>query len=238
MPAAGVPVVLAPNQTLPPVLPIVLYNGEKPWRATSSLANLCYPAPQGLQTSQPRMRYLLLDERSLLRKAEGMHNLAAAVFQLEFSAKPADMRRVLQELATWVEVSAPSSLQRSLYRFAVKWIRKHSPDSYPDEMDSLEGNMMMLAQRVEQWEKDIHQDGLKAGIKEGRQEGREIGRGDALLLLFDNRFGSVADEHRALIAQTSAEQLNVWLIKTLNAKTVAEIVDDCGEPSSNDSHYL
>jgi flagellar biosynthesis/type III secretory pathway protein FliH len=184
------------------------------------------------------MRYLLLDERSLLQKAEGMQNLAAAVFRLEFSAKPADMRRVLQELAIWVEVSAPSSLQRSLYRFAVKWLRKHSPDSYPDEMDNLEGSMTMLAQRVEQWEKDIHQDGLKAGIKEGRQEGREIGRSDALLLLLDNRFGPVSEEHHALIAQASAEQLNAWLIKTLNSKTVAEIFDDSDEPSSNNSRDL
>ena len=206
---------LAPRQMLPPVLPIVLYNGEKPWRATSSLDNLCYPAPRELQAFQPRMRYLLLDERSLLDKAQGMHNLAAAVFQLEFSATPADMRRVLQELATWVEVSAPSSLQRSLYRFAVKWLRKHSPDSYPAEMDSLEGNMTMLAQRVEQWEKDIHQ--------EGRQEGREIGRADALLLLLENRFGSVSEDHQTLIAQADAEQLNAWLIKTLSALTVDEV---------------
>lgn len=202
---------LTASQQLPPVLPIVLYNGERPWRATTALKDLCYPAPQGLQAFQPAMEYLLLDERTLLKKAQGMENLASAVFQLEFSTTPADMQRVLRELATWVEVSAPSSLRRSLYRFTVKWLNKRAPNNYPDAIENLEENITMLAQRVEQWEKDI--------LQEGRQEGLEMG----LLLLLEKRFGPVSEAHQNIIAEASPDQLNAWLIKTLDATSVSDV---------------
>lgn len=202
---------LAASQQLPPVLPIVLYNGERPWRATTALKDLCYPAPQGLQAFQPAMEYLLLDERTLLKKAQGMENLASAVFQLEFSTTPADMQRVLRELATWVEVSAPSSLRRSLYRFTVKWLNKRAPNNYPDAIENLEENITMLAQRVEQWEKDI--------LQEGRQEGLEMG----LLLLLEKRFGPVSEAHQNIIAEASPDQLNAWLIKTLDATSASDV---------------
>ena len=47
---------------LPPVLPIVLYNGEPRWKAAVDLSALIHPAPQELRPYQPQQRYLLLDE--------------------------------------------------------------------------------------------------------------------------------------------------------------------------------
>lgn len=43
---------------LPPVVPIVLYNGEKSWWAKTSLADLIEPnLPEQLQRWQPQIRY-------------------------------------------------------------------------------------------------------------------------------------------------------------------------------------
>jgi predicted transposase YdaD len=48
---------------LPPVLPIVLYNGEADWWAAASLDELGEPdLPAQLRRYQPRFRYLLLEE--------------------------------------------------------------------------------------------------------------------------------------------------------------------------------
>ena len=69
---------------LPPVLPIVLYNGAQVWDAAESLEPLIEPAPPVLAAYRPRQGYLLLDEQRLA-KAERLpiRNLSAALFRLE-----------------------------------------------------------------------------------------------------------------------------------------------------------
>ena len=47
---------------LPPVLPIVLYNGDTRWTAAVALSELLEPIPVELQAFQPQQRYFLLDE--------------------------------------------------------------------------------------------------------------------------------------------------------------------------------
>lgn len=49
---------------LPPVLPVVLYNGETSWSAALSLEDLQQPMPPDLRPFQPALRYLLIDERN------------------------------------------------------------------------------------------------------------------------------------------------------------------------------
>src|SRR5574340_804939 len=53
---------LATEGRLPPVLPIVLYNGSRRWDAPVDVAALVIPIPGGLETYCPRLKYFLLDE--------------------------------------------------------------------------------------------------------------------------------------------------------------------------------
>jgi hypothetical protein len=53
---------LGPDGLLPPVLPIVLYNGEPRWRTPTELSALLPRLPGFLAALQPQMRYLLIDE--------------------------------------------------------------------------------------------------------------------------------------------------------------------------------
>jgi predicted transposase/invertase (TIGR01784 family) len=50
---------------LPPVLPIVIYNGERAWTAATELAQLIEPMPPALRCYQPNLHYWLLDENRL-----------------------------------------------------------------------------------------------------------------------------------------------------------------------------
>ena len=51
-----------PGRRLPPVLPIVLYNGEGNWTAKTNVADLV-PKPPGLLAKYaPHLDYLLIDE--------------------------------------------------------------------------------------------------------------------------------------------------------------------------------
>ena len=49
---------LTADGKLPPVLPMVLYNGQKPWRAPLSIQEMIADVPEGLQRYQPQMAYV------------------------------------------------------------------------------------------------------------------------------------------------------------------------------------
>ena len=77
---------LGVGDLLPPVLPLVLYNGERRWQAPLHLDSLIHPAPTGLDHYRPQLSYLLLDEGSFApADLSTLNNLVAALFQLENS---------------------------------------------------------------------------------------------------------------------------------------------------------
>jgi hypothetical protein len=81
---------------LPPVLPVVLYNGRPRWRAATEVLDLIAPAPGRLRDYAPRLRYLLLDEGAVDEAAPwALRNLVAALFRLEKSADPAALQQAL-----------------------------------------------------------------------------------------------------------------------------------------------
>src|SRR5712691_3197438 len=53
---------LTPAGKLPPVIPVVLYNGRGRWTAARNVAALIEPIPGGGAASQPWIEYLLIDE--------------------------------------------------------------------------------------------------------------------------------------------------------------------------------
>ena len=50
------------GKMLPPVLPIVLYNGDSAWKAATNINELIYSIPGGLAKYHPSLQYLLLSE--------------------------------------------------------------------------------------------------------------------------------------------------------------------------------
>ena len=83
---------LTTKDKLPPVLPIVLYNGERRWKAPLHLDPLIHPAPGELKHYRPEVRYLLLDEGCYDRnELSHLNNLVAALFQLENSRNEQDI---------------------------------------------------------------------------------------------------------------------------------------------------
>ena len=73
-----------PEGCLPPILPIVLYDGKSAWNAATDVADCFIKPPDGLEAFQPRLRYLLLDVYELMKsgKKKG-RNFAESVFRME-----------------------------------------------------------------------------------------------------------------------------------------------------------
>ncbi len=94
---------------LPPVVPIVLYNGRERWWATRHLAELIQ-APVELADLQMRISYVLIDETRMDTTPAAERNLVAMIFQLEQSQTPEDIQAVTQAMADALTAEGQSSL--------------------------------------------------------------------------------------------------------------------------------
>ncbi len=100
---------------LPPVLPIVLYNGEQQWTAATDIIQLVQEVPGGLSRYRPRLQYLLLSERTYKNDQElyNLNNLVAVLFRLENSENPQQLLNVVIHLLQWLAGSDQDSLRRA-----------------------------------------------------------------------------------------------------------------------------
>ena len=197
---------LSAHGRLPPVLPIVLYNGAQVWNAAETLEPLIEPAPPVLAAYRPQQAYLLLDEQRLAKAEQRpTRNLSAALFRLEASRSAEDALAIVRALVDWLQEPEQSSLRRA---FAVWFGRVFLPKRLPGvsvtPMSDLSEVYHMLADNVETWTDQWKQQGLEQGLEEGRETTRHI-----LSRLARRRFGpEVAEQSQPLLARISdPEQL-------------------------------
>lgn len=157
---------------LPPVLPIVLYHGRKPWRASTDLAELMLPPPEGLEPFQPSQRYLLIDHRRNIG-ADGRSNVLAMLFRLMRSHTDAEMREVLDAIVERMKMPDMLRARESLSH----WIQSVLQNEFCDTNISLEeGPAMLFDQRFKKYEDLLEYEAIERGRVKGREEGREEGR--------------------------------------------------------------
>ncbi len=197
---------LSARGRLPPVLPLVLYNGHQIWNAAETLECLIEPAPAVLTDYRPQQSYLLLDEQRLAKAEQApTRNLSAALFSLEASRGAEEAIAIVRALVDWLKGPEQSSLRRA---FAVWFGRVFLPKRLPGvsvtPMTDLSEVYDMLAENVETWTDQWKQQGLEQGLEQGREATRHI-----LIRQVRRRFGAeVAEQTRPLLARISdLEQL-------------------------------
>ncbi len=206
---------------LPPILPIVLYNGYGPWTGAPDIADLVEALPGGLERYRPSLRYCLLDEMRLAEsELPSVRNLAAALFRLEQSRTPDDVRRVLGALVEWLGEPQHASLRHA---FTVWLVRVLLPARAPGvripEVEDLQEVGSMLAEDRIDWSLEWKQ----KGREEGREEGLKAMR-PAVLVQLEQRFGPLPDESRRRIeAIHSFEDLAALASRILMAGSLAEL---------------
>ncbi|MEO7496977.1 MAG: Rpn family recombination-promoting nuclease/putative transposase [Massilia sp.] len=104
---------------LPPVLPLVFYNGEDPWSAQADLTDLLAPAPDWLAPFQAGQRYVLIDQQALDPATLPVHgNLLATMFQFELSQSPEVLHEAYLLLHAWFNGQARDPLRTTVLRWA------------------------------------------------------------------------------------------------------------------------
>ncbi|MEO5334705.1 MAG: Rpn family recombination-promoting nuclease/putative transposase, partial [Magnetococcus sp. YQC-5] len=109
---------LKPADGLPPILPIVLYNGTSRWHAPTCLGELIrVPTESPLLKYQPEMRYYIIDEgRFLDAELKGIHSLLAIFFRLECPASPESILDASRDLVNWFAIHPDGPPVKELFR--------------------------------------------------------------------------------------------------------------------------
>ncbi|WP_282099100.1 DUF4351 domain-containing protein [Thauera aromatica] len=207
---------------MPPVLPIVLYNGERRWRAPTTLAARLPPLPAFLKPLQPQMRYVLIDEGAYPDETlRGLpQNLAAAIFQAERLQTPA----AIQDFVARLEAETRAPAFARVRRIVAIWLRavlRHNRTYAIDlpELDDLQELNTMLSQRIEKWAKEY----LAAGEQKGLQQGVLRGEARVLARILTRRFGELPGWVEAHLSAATEAQLEAWSDAVLDARSLAEV---------------
>ncbi|MFA6698526.1 MAG: Rpn family recombination-promoting nuclease/putative transposase [Thiomicrospira sp.] len=163
---------------LPPVFPLVLYNGRPKWTAATSLSELQPGLPTFLKRYQPSFEYYLLDEQRIdPNKLDAVHNAVSLVFQFEqaygFEAAQTVIRKFARDYAALPDVER---IGKALLRWVVRDLQKRLPKGMISENDisrlqNLE-DPSMLSENVENWFIEAEQRGEQRGKREGKLEGK------------------------------------------------------------------
>ncbi len=197
---------------MPPVLPVVLYNGKARWRKAVALSEVLEPLPGELGAYQPEFRYLLIDEGSLSREQlEAMRNLVALLFRLETSAKAAEAAAGLVALNEQLAARGTPEVELAFDLWLEQVLVPRFPEVNVGAIRDREGKAM-LAQSLDKW------------IGDARREGRREGQKELLLGLLEQRFAPLPDRViRRVRAIRSKARISELAKKVLEAKTLAEL---------------
>jgi predicted transposase/invertase (TIGR01784 family) len=218
---------ISKGEKLPPVLPLLLYNGVGPWNAVLDIAELIEQVPGGLERYRPQMRYCLLDERRIAtEELEPLRNLAAALFRLEKSSGPEETKRVVDALVEWLQAPEQSELKSTFSSWVSQLLSRSSGSQIP-VTTKLEEVQSMLAERVMEWPKEWKEEGRKEGREEGLKEGREEALNQLRAVLIrelESRFGPLPPEARQSVESLdSYERISELMIAVATAPSLAPL---------------
>ncbi len=210
---------------MPPVLPVVLYNGESSWTAATDISQLIQEIPGGLSRYRPCLQYLLLAEQNYSdNELQELNNLVAALFRLENSHSPEHLLEVVINLLHWLSGSKQDSLRRA---FTVWFSRVLFPARFEagnqPVMEELKEVKTMLAERVKEWNRESMERGMERGMQRGMQKGMQKGALQLLTRQLEKKFGDLPQELVLQLNQADEEQVLQWSERILTADTLGDI---------------
>ncbi|MCY4012786.1 MAG: Rpn family recombination-promoting nuclease/putative transposase [Gammaproteobacteria bacterium] len=187
----------------PPVLPVVLYNGETRWTAELEMRELIAPVPNLLAPCQPSQRSVLLDERRVAMDDLPLGNLIRALVGFEQSRSPNELAQVAVALNDWLREPPEPGLANVF----VDWMHQIAARmARAGELAPLGRNLeeaaMTLVERVAQWPEQWRREGVAQGRREEAADRLAWERG-MLSRQATLRFGRrVGDHVRTLLDDT------------------------------------
>lgn len=214
--------------SLPQILPIVLYNGAKPWSAPCVYNELSERERLAYERGIWDFKYHLIDirhlEESLVDKAKG---ISAWIFRFERAASVQDMERLWRVMFRALRNPAYENLRQEIIMWletCVLPVRKISGAKIVIERLKEEEKMTVVTAEMEDWTLPY----INQGIKQGRAEGeaRGLAEGERIGLSKGRREGEakgIAEKAAQVIRQMIAEGFEDNLIAKLVSVPLSEV---------------
>ena len=208
---------LRPGDLLPPVLTIVIYNGDQRWNAPTDLSRLVALPPESpLWRWQPQASYYLLDEGAFPSDdLARMDTVAALLFRLEHCHRVDDLADLVGEVVGWFRdhpgFGALQQLFVEIVAQAAHGVEGQGLVGIPEDL--LEARNM-LATRAQEWKRQL--------IAEGRAEGEAIGEANVFLRMLGKRY-EVTAETEACVRGASSAQIDEWIERFADSKSLDDI---------------
>ncbi len=174
---------LKPTDSLPPVFPIVLYNGNPRWTAKTNLTDMIHPVPDILKPYQPSLSYYLIDEgRYTEAQLEQIPTPISAVFSLENATDDQKMLQAIHRAAQIIQLQKGTRkevIDKVLTRWLKRHLQKQGAQVNIEKIESLTEETGMLAENMENWKQNLiiqsRQEGIQQGMQQGMQKGVQQG---------------------------------------------------------------
>ena len=210
---------------LPPVFPLVLYNGLKPWKAEREVENLIEPVPKSLAAYRPSLRYFLLDEGAVKEESLNQEgNAVARLIEIEKTTDPTKLPPLLKKLLK--EFNAPHNTE--LRRGFVVWInrivlKRFEPFDNLPELDDLPEIEEMIGERIDIWKRELEREYKLKGMLEGKLEGKLEGQIQLLVRFLMRRFGALPPAVVTKIHTGTLEQIEQWFDASMDAPNLGSV---------------
>ena len=169
--------VLREHDALPPVLPIVIYNGRRRWNAAADVSELIASGGAALARYQPSQRYFLLDEGRVGDADLPGGNLVSALIALETSRDRERLPELLGSLIGLLREQGDEELTQAFRSWVAQvLLPRRFRGGESESLPRLEEVRTMLAEQVREWTEEWVEEGREQGIAQGREQGIAQGR--------------------------------------------------------------
>ena len=164
--------VLREHGALPPVLPVVLYNGRRRWAAPVEMTDLLAAGSDVLAPYQPSQRYYVLDVSRVSDADLPAGNLVSALIGLEKTRDAAGLREALKALFDLLRKQKDDALTQAFVTWLGQGLRHGGrlPSDGKNPLAQMQETHTMLEETVREWTREW----LEQGIEQGRQEERAL----------------------------------------------------------------
>ena len=204
--------VLREHSVLPPVLPVVIYNGRRPWTVPVDVAELIASGRgASLAQYQPSQRYFLLDEGRVGGADLPSRNLVSALIALETNRDRARAPALLGALIDLLRKQDDEDLTAAFGEWAAQvLLPRRFGRSVTGPLPRLEEVRAMLAETVQEWTAEW--------VEQGREQGVQQGQRVLLCQLAARKFDPATGERLAALLEGVADsdrlaQVGDWLIE-------------------------
>ncbi|MGE3172986.1 MAG: Rpn family recombination-promoting nuclease/putative transposase [Planctomycetota bacterium] len=218
------------RRPLPSVLPVLVHHDQRRWLQPESLADPQAPElPDGPPlTFAPALLDLARHAEPEIAAWDMPPAARLALLHLQFARwlRPADLLRAPRRWEPLFRAAAagPGGLAAvQVFATYVLVVTELPAGPLGDAMSRILGpeagaSVMSTADK-------LIAEGISRGLAQGKIEGKIEGRAEQLLLLLHRRFGPAAESVTARVRSATADDLDRWALRVLDAPSLAQVFD-------------